>query len=83
MILEDFIDSPKYDMTLNLLKGIRFIKIQILRYNVFVHCQKGISRSGSVVVGFVMDVHKIGFDKALRFVKSKRPYVAPNQGFVF
>jgi hypothetical protein len=49
---------------------------------VFVHCAAGASRSGLVVVGYVMAEHGWSRDEALRFVRSKRPQTRPNPSFL-
>ncbi len=76
------VDMPKYNLLNDLEKGINFIKRNIKRTNVFVHCQKGISRSGSMVIAFLMDVLKFPLKKALKFCKRKRGIVDPNKGFM-
>ena len=49
---------------------------------ILVHCLEGISRSASIVISYLMKKNKISLDKALQFVKQKRPVVDPNSGFV-
>jgi len=49
---------------------------------VLVHCRAGVSRSASLVVGYLMWKDKISLDKALTQVKKERPRVAPNVGFL-
>lgn len=48
---------------------------------VFVHCAAGISRSVSIVIYFIMKSKEVPFEKALEYVKNKRPIANPNQGF--
>lgn len=50
--------------------------------NVLVHCAQGVSRSGSIVISYIMRKQNISFNDALLFVKSKRPIVSPNNGFI-
>lgn len=49
---------------------------------VYVHCRMGISRSGSVVVGYLMKYHSRPYKDALAFVRTKRVIVCPNKAFV-
>ncbi|KAF8535494.1 protein-tyrosine phosphatase-like protein [Trichophaea hybrida] len=49
---------------------------------VFVHCRAGISRSGSVVVAYVMKNYCLDFTAALSLVREKRQIVNPNHAFV-
>ncbi|KAF8249998.1 phosphatases II [Wilcoxina mikolae CBS 423.85] len=49
---------------------------------VFVHCRAGISRSGSVIVAYVMKNYCLDFAAALSLVREKRQIVNPNHAFV-
>ncbi|XP_054155134.1 protein phosphatase Slingshot homolog 2-like isoform X2 [Oppia nitens] len=49
---------------------------------VLVHCKKGISRSASVVLAFVMKETGWKLDEAFEFVKNKRNCIRPNSGFL-
>lgn len=49
---------------------------------VFIHCQKGISRSPSIVIAFIGKYMNKKFDDAYQFVKGKRPKIDPNIGFI-
>jgi hypothetical protein len=49
---------------------------------VYVHCNAGVSRSGLVVTAYVMEEHGWGRDRALAFVRSKRPQLQPNPAFL-
>jgi atypical dual specificity phosphatase len=48
---------------------------------VLVHCLKGISRSASVVIAYVMYSMAMTSEEATSFVKSKRGIVCPNRSF--
>jgi hypothetical protein len=50
--------------------------------NVLVHCHKGISRSASFVIGYLMRKNEFTFEEALAHVQSCRPIVQPNTSFV-
>jgi atypical dual specificity phosphatase len=49
---------------------------------VFVHCLNGVSRSGLVVVAYLMAHEGWPRDEALRYVRSARPDVRPNPAFM-
>jgi hypothetical protein len=49
---------------------------------VFVHCRNGVSRSGMVVVAYVMFKNGWTRDEALTFVRSRRSVVRPNPAFM-
>jgi hypothetical protein len=48
----------------------------------FVHCRNGVSRSGMVVVAYLMFEHDWSPDEALEFVRSRRPETRPNRAFM-
>ena len=48
---------------------------------VLVHCIQGISRSGSIIVAYLMRSLAISYDDALRVARKYRPSIAPNSGF--
>eukprot|EP01129_Flabellula_baltica_P016486 TRINITY_DN8794_c0_g1_i2.p1 TRINITY_DN8794_c0_g1~~TRINITY_DN8794_c0_g1_i2.p1 ORF type:complete len:381 (+),score=76.21 TRINITY_DN8794_c0_g1_i2:27-1145(+) len=48
---------------------------------VYVHCACGMSRSGSVVVSYLMEKENMSFEDALHFVRMRRPIVLPNPSF--
>ncbi|GMF19129.1 unnamed protein product [Phytophthora lilii] len=50
---------------------------------IFLHCVKGISRSPTMAIAYLMWYKNIGMYKALDFVRLARPIVDPNAGFIF
>jgi hypothetical protein len=53
-----------------------------LHWSVLVHCKAGHSRSGLIVVAYIMKMRHISRDAALAIVKSRRAVAAPNSGFM-
>jgi protein-tyrosine phosphatase len=49
---------------------------------VFVHCRNGVSRSGMVIVAYLMWEHGWTRDDALKFAREKRSIVRPNPAFM-
>lgn len=49
--------------------------------NVLVHCTYGVSRSGSIVIMYLMKKHNMSLQNALKFVRKNRYIVKPNSGF--
>jgi hypothetical protein len=45
---------------------------------VYVHCAAGMNRSGAAVTAYLMQAHGWGRDKALAYLRDKRPQVQPN-----
>ncbi|CEG40842.1 mitogen-activated protein kinase phosphatase 1 [Plasmopara halstedii] len=50
---------------------------------IFLHCVKGISRSPTMAIAYLMWYKNIGMYKALDLVRQVRPVVDPNAGFIF
>lgn len=50
--------------------------------NILVHCHKGISRSASFVIGYLMKKNEFTLEEALTHVQSCRPIVQPNSAFI-
>lgn len=49
---------------------------------VLIHCNAGVSRAAAIVIGFLMTFEEMEFTRALSLVKSARPSICPNPGFV-
>ena len=49
---------------------------------VLVHCIFGKSRSASIVAAYLIKYKKMTTEEALRFIKSKRAQVSPNQSYI-
>ncbi|AYV78176.1 MAG: protein phosphatase Slingshot [Edafosvirus sp.] len=50
--------------------------------NVLVHCYMGRSRSGSVIIAYLMKYHEQILDDAIKFARSKKYDIWPNNGFI-
>lgn len=85
-ILRKFIfclDLPATDFSPILEESIGFIRTCLAtNCPVLVHCNAGVSRSSSVVIGYLIRECFMSFEEALRAVKYKRPAVQPNAGFL-
>lgn len=49
--------------------------------NIFVHCVFGASRSGSVVIYYLMKEKGWTYDQAFEYISKKRGVLKPNEGF--
>jgi predicted protein tyrosine phosphatase len=49
---------------------------------VLVHCSAGVSRSSTIVAAYLMKQKKMGLSDAITLLRSKRPRVNPNPGFM-
>jgi hypothetical protein len=47
-----------------------------------VHCNAGVSRSGSIAVSWLMKTRNISFDTAYELIRRNRPIVTPNSNFI-
>lgn len=50
--------------------------------HILVHCHKGISRSASFVIGYLMKKNEMTLEEAVSHVQSIRPTVLPNNSFM-
>ena len=84
-LVVDVNDEPRQAATLQrqLPRVYAFIETNIKSgRNVCVNCQAGISRSATVVIGYLMHTKGISFDAAYNIVRKRRPIINPNKGFV-
>ena len=51
-------------------------------YSVLVNCFMGISRSSTIIIAYIMRKYGLTYNKAYNFVRSKRPIINPNKGFI-
>jgi hypothetical protein len=49
---------------------------------ILIHCMMGKSRSATIVIAYLMHKKKMGWMDALSYLRSKRPIVEPNLGFI-
>lgn len=76
------LDLPDSDLRRTLDDCIPYIKTCLENeQNVLVHCNAGVSRSSSVVIGFLMLERRLSFSHAFALVKSARKCIKPNFGF--
>ena len=50
--------------------------------NVLIHCNAGVSRSATIAIAYLMKYYSMTYDEGFRFVKSKRSFIRPNEGFI-
>ena len=91
-------DSIKYDKDLNIEQKIIEIDDceteNIFQYfkeciefieksnKILIHCMAGVSRSSSIVIAYLMYKTKKDYYPTYFFVKNKRKFISPNEGFV-
>jgi len=76
-------DLPSTDITKNFEECFSFINEALLSGGkVLVHCMAGVSRSATIVIAYVMKSKAMDFKQAFDHVKSCRPAICPNEGFL-
>lgn len=75
----EFEDNEYENLMLSIPKGIEFISKNKCTY---VHCKKGISRSSSIVISYLMFQYKKTYEQAYNFVLEQKNNIKPNQNFV-
>eukprot|EP00741_Cyanophora_paradoxa_P005325 tig00000880_g5164.t1 len=81
LVLEED-DNETSDLLSKLPLLILFIETARASGGVLVHCAMGVSRSGAVVVAYLMAAFSMSRDEALAQVRKARPQVEPNRGFM-
>nr|CAI5833937.1 unnamed protein product [Callosobruchus analis] len=78
----DCLDLPETDLEKPLRECVPFIKNAINKHcNVLVHCNAGVSRSSSIVIGYLILDKGYTFSEAYEVVRSARSCIKPNVGF--
>jgi protein-tyrosine phosphatase len=57
-------------------------KAQKENKNILIHCHMGVSRSSSIIIGYLIMNKGMTYKQAFDLVKSKRVWIDPNIGFV-
>ena len=78
-IIIDLPDTPEANILKVIKICINFIEQSIKCY---IHCLAGVSRSSSIVIAYLMWKTHSDFDDVYFYVKSRRKWIAPNEGFV-
>ncbi len=79
----NWLDYFNYNILLDIDDIVDQIHNEISNKNtVLIHCAMGISRSATVVIGYLMKYKKMKYEEAYEHVKSLRKCINPNIGFV-
>lgn len=74
-------DSEKENIITHLQDAKKFYDTK-KKDKILVHCMWGMSRSATCIIYFLMCEYNLDFSKAFMYVKSKRPVIQPNKGFM-
>jgi hypothetical protein len=55
--------------------------LEVPKGNILVHCRQGISRSGAIIVAYLMRSFSLNYDTAVAIAQTCRPAIQPNSGF--
>lgn len=75
-------DNKGEDILSHMTTAFNFIEEGKHYGNVLVHCHKGVSRSASFIIGYLMRKNEFTLEEALAHVQSCRPIVQPNSAFL-
>lgn len=75
-------DAIGADLLSDLPRALAFVRVGMEGGRVLVHCFAGVSRSAAVVVGYVMQALRVKLNEAINYVRSRRPCIRPNPGFM-
>ncbi|CAG9329842.1 unnamed protein product [Blepharisma stoltei] len=76
-------DSEKENISQYFPEAIKFIhNILLSNEKVLVHCYKGISRSPTIILAYIIAAQKESIESAWNLIKHKRRIVRPNSGFI-
>jgi len=78
----NIMDDENVDIVSIFEKCHDFIEAGIKKSGVLVHCAMGISRSATIVISYLMKTRKSTFEREYDYLRSVRPIVDPNPGFV-
>ncbi|XP_076348657.1 dual specificity protein phosphatase 19-like isoform X4 [Tachypleus tridentatus] len=76
------LDLPEANIRIFFEGCFQFIDDGLQEGGVLVHCNAGVSRSATIIIGYLMNREKLCLDEALDKVKSVRPFIKPNVGFM-
>ncbi|POM81978.1 Dual specificity phosphatase catalytic domain protein [Cryptosporidium meleagridis] len=80
------LDTPQESIEGVLYDSIEWIDTKFKESNenrIYVHCQEGVSRSSSIVIGYLMWKYNKNFNDASEYVRERRSTSSPNIGFTY
>ena len=76
------IDTNSYNIREDFERAFRFIEsARMSQGKIIVHCARGISRSATIIMAYLMFRHGMSMMNSYSYVKLLRPVVNPNQSF--
>ena len=83
LVFDEISDSPNQNILQYFGKCFSFIDKYLLQNkNIIVNCHAGISRSSTIVIGYLMYKNGLSLGSAYSIVKQRRGIINPNYGFI-
>ncbi|KAL4462615.1 hypothetical protein ABPG74_000445 [Tetrahymena malaccensis] len=82
-LMIDIEDNTTYDIGKDFETTFDFIDTNLQKGNVLIHCEKGVSRSPTIAIAYIMRKEKKILSYVLAKIKEKRKVVEPNGGFIY
>ncbi|KAL4505186.1 hypothetical protein ABPG72_016253 [Tetrahymena utriculariae] len=79
----DIEDNTAYDISGDFNSTFEFIDENLQKGNLLIHCEKGVSRSPTIAIAYIMRKERKILSYILAKMKEKRKVVQPNGGFMF
>ncbi|KAJ7374776.1 dual specificity phosphatase 19 [Desmophyllum pertusum] len=78
----EILDLPEIQICHYFPEMFNFITDSFKNGAVLVHCNAGVSRSATVVLGYLMSSNRWSLEDAMKILREARPCVKPNEGFL-
>ncbi|CAF1290280.1 unnamed protein product [Adineta steineri] len=79
----ELLDVPETNISKVFTQTNKFIEQALADHGcVLVHCNAGISRSASIVLAYLIGIHRMQYEEAYQLLKKARVNIRPNDGFV-
>ena len=75
---EDVSLKDRFDEAINFMN----MTFQNSSNRMLVHCNLGISRSSTLILAYLMKIYNATLYEAYKFLRSRRPIISPNLGFL-
>lgn len=79
---DSFMEKGSFQSTLHKCADFIHQSIDVKQEVCFVHCWAGVSRSSTVVIGYLMKYRDMDAIQAYQFVRQQRPRARPNPAFI-
>ncbi|XP_068677151.1 dual specificity protein phosphatase 19-like [Montipora foliosa] len=78
----EILDLPETKICQHFPTLFDFINLGRKNGAILVHCNAGVSRSATVLLGYLMSTRRSTLEESMKILKEARPCVKPNEGFL-